>query len=149
MLSEVIKLGDIPGVDSNYFFDQFIKQAKEIKDGLIFMNIQETDFARHSEDTDHYADILEIMDKRLPEAEQPFTGEDILIVMADYGDDPTIGYAQHTREKVPLLIYKEKVHRKYVGKRTSLTDIGATGSEFFSVEMPQNVISFINTIMKL
>lgn len=108
MLSEVIKLGDIPGVDSNYFFDQFIKQAKEIKDGLIFMNIQETDFARHSEDTDHYADILEIMDKRLPEAEQPFTGEDILIVMADYGDDPTIGYAQHTREKVPLLIIKKK-----------------------------------------
>ena len=95
-----------PGVDSNYLFDRFMDQAKEISNGLIFMNIQETDLAGHSEDTDHYANILEIVNRRLPEAEQYFTGDDILIVMADHGDDPTIGHAQHTREKVPLLIYK-------------------------------------------
>ena len=120
-----------PGVDSNYLFDQFVKQAKEIRTGLIFMNIQETDLAGHSEDTDHYVDILETVNRRLPEAEQQFTGDDILIVMADHGDDPTIGYAQHTREKVPLLIYKENVYHKYVGERVSLSDIGATGAEFF------------------
>lgn len=135
-----------PGVDSNYLFDQFIEQAKEIDNGLIFMNIQETDLAGHSEDTDHYADVLETVNRRLPAAEQLFTGDDILIVMADHGDDPTIGYAQHTREKVPLLIYKENVHHKYVGERTSLSDIGATGSEFFGVEMPQNGTSFLNRI---
>ena len=135
-----------PGVDSNYLFDQFVKQAKEISTGLIFMNIQETDLAGHSEDTDHYVDILETVNRRLPEAEQQFTGDDILIVMADHGDDPTIGYAQHTREKVPLLIYKENIHHKYVGERTSLSDIGATGAEFFGVEMPQNGTSFLNRI---
>ena len=108
------------------------------------MNIQETDLAGHFEDTDHYADVLEIVDKRLPQAEQLFRGEDILIVMANYGDDPTIGYAQHTREKLHYLIYKEKVLYKYVGERTSLTDIDATGFEFLGVEMPQNGISFIN-----
>ncbi|MCX8723829.1 phosphopentomutase [Lactobacillus sp. B4005] len=135
-----------PGVDSNYLFDQFVKQAKEIRTGLIFMNIQETDLAGHSEDTDHYVDILETVNRRLPEAEQQFTGDDILIVMADHGDDPTIGYAQHTREKVPLLIYKENVYHKYVGERVSLSDIGATGAEFFGVEMPQNGTSFLNRI---
>lgn len=135
-----------PGVDSNYLFDQFVKQAKEIRTGLIFMNIQETDLAGHSEDTDHYVDILETVNRRLPEAEQQFTGDDILIVMADHGDDPTIGYAQHTREKVPLLIYKENVYHKYVGERASLSDIGATGAEFFGVEMPQNGTSFLNRI---
>lgn len=135
-----------PGVDSNYLFDRFIDQAKEISNGLIFMNIQETDLAGHSEDTDHYANILEIVNRRLPEAEQYFTGDDILIVMADHGDDPTIGHAQHTREKVPLLIYKENVHYKYVGERESLSDVGATGAEFFGVEMPQNGTSFLNRI---
>lgn len=135
-----------PGVDSNYLFDKFIDQAKEISNGLIFMNIQETDLAGHSEDTDHYANILEIVNRRLPEAEQYFTGDDILIVMADHGDDPTIGHAQHTREKVPLLIYKENVHYKYVGERESLSDVGATGAEFFGVEMPQNGTSFLNRI---
>lgn len=135
-----------PGVDSNYLFDQFVKQAKEIRTGLIFMNIQETDLAGHSEDTDHYVDILETVNRRLPEAEQQFTGDDILIVMADHGDDPTIGYAQHTREKVPLLIYKENVYHKYVGERVSLSDIGATGAEFFGIEMPQNGTSFLNRI---
>ena len=135
-----------PGVDSNYLFDRFMDQAKEISNGLIFMNIQETDLAGHSEDTDHYANILEIVNRRLPEAEQYFTGDDILIVMADHGDDPTIGHAQHTREKVPLLIYKENVHYKYVGERESLSDVGATGAEFFGVEMPQNGTSFLNRI---
>lgn len=135
-----------PGVDSNYLFDQFMEQAKEINNGLIFMNIQETDLAGHSEDTDHYANILEIVNRRLPEAEQYFKNEDILIVMADHGDDPTIGHSQHTREKVPLLIYKENVHHKYVGERSSLSDIGATGSEFFGVEMPQNGVSFLSRI---
>ncbi|MBC6370504.1 phosphopentomutase [Lactobacillus kullabergensis] len=135
-----------PGVNSNYLFDRFMDQAKEISNGLIFMNIQETDLAGHSEDTDHYANILEIVNRRLPEAEQYFTGDDILIVMADHGDDPTIGHAQHTREKVPLLIYKENVHYKYVGERESLSDVGATGAEFFGVEMPQNGTSFLNRI---
>lgn len=147
--SDIVRGGTkrrFPGVDSDYLFDQFMNQAKEINNGLVFMNIQETDLAGHSQDTDHYADILEIVDRRLPAAEQLFTGDDILIVMADHGDDPTIGYAQHTREKVPLLIYKENVHHKYVGERESLSDIGATGSEFFGVEMPQNGTSFLNRI---
>lgn len=135
-----------PGVDTNYLFDQFVKQAKEIKNGLIFMNIQETDLAGHSEDTDHYADILEKVNKRLPEAESLFTDDDILIIMADHGDDPTIGHSQHTREKVPLLIYKEGVHHKYVGERTTLSDVGATGADFFNVEMPQNGQSFLSRI---
>lgn len=135
-----------PGVDSNYLFDQFIRQAQDIKNGLIFMNIQETDLAGHSEDTDHYANILEIVSRRLVEAEQLFTNDDILIVMADHGDDPTIGHSQHTREKVPLLIYKQNVHHKYVGERATLSDIGATGADFFHVEMPQNGRSFLNRI---
>lgn len=135
-----------PGVDSNYLFDQFEKQAQEIKHGLIFMNIQETDLAGHSEDTDHYADILEIVSRRLPEAEKLFKDDDILIIMADHGDDPTIGHAQHTRERVPLLIYKQNTHHKYVGERTTLSDVGATGADFFNVEMPQNGKSFLTRI---
>ncbi|KAA9243632.1 phosphopentomutase [Lactobacillus mulieris] len=135
-----------PGVDTNYLFDRFIEQANDIKDGLIFMNIQETDLAGHSQDTETYTKVLETVDRCLLKAEKEFTGEDILIIMADHGDDPTIGHSQHTREKVPLLIYKENVFHKYVGERLTLSDVGATGADFFGVEKLENGNSFLNRI---
>ena len=109
-----------------------------MKDGLLFMNIQETDLAGHAEDPVRYAEVLETADKRLTDVLPLYTGDDILIVMADHGDDPTIGFILHTRERTPLLIYKEGTHNKYVGERSTLSDVGATGSDYFDVQFPEN-----------
>ncbi|RYM02859.1 phosphopentomutase [Sporolactobacillus sp. THM7-7] len=136
-----------PGVDTNYLFDRFDEQVNAITDGLIFMNIQETDLAGHAEDAVKYASILEIADKRINEIIPVFNEEDILIVMADHGDDPTIGHSNHTREKVPLLIYKKGTHNKYVGERKTLSDVAATGAEYFNVEKPANGKSFLHRII--
>lgn len=136
-----------PGVDTDYLFDNFIKQSKEMKDGLLFMNIQETDLAGHAEDPVSYADVLERADKKLSEVLPLYTGDDILIVMADHGDDPTIGFTLHTRERTPLLIYKEGTHNKYVGERATLSDVGATGADYFNVEAPENGKSFLHRII--
>ncbi|KRK95578.1 phosphopentomutase [Companilactobacillus futsaii] len=136
-----------PGVDTDYLFDNFIEQSKEMKDGLLFMNIQETDLAGHAEDPVSYADVLERADKKLSKVLPIYTGDDILIVMADHGDDPTIGFTLHTREHTPLLIYKEGTHNKYVGERATLSDVGATGADYFDVEAPENGKSFLHRII--
>ncbi|AYE39255.1 phosphopentomutase [Companilactobacillus zhachilii] len=136
-----------PGVDTNYLFDKFIEQSKDMKNGLLFMNIQETDLAGHAEDPVSYADVLEKADKKLKEVIPLFTGDDILIVMADHGDDPTIGFTLHTRERTPLLIYKEGKHNKYVGDRSTLSDVGATGADYFNVDAPENGKSFLHRII--
>lgn len=135
-----------PGVDTDYLFDKFVEQSKEMDNGLLFMNIQETDLAGHAEDPVRYAKVIETADKRLADVIPQYTGDDILIVMADHGDDPTIGFSLHTRERTPLLIYKEGVHNKYVGERATLSDVGASGAEYFGVEKPANGTSFLNRI---
>lgn len=136
-----------PGVDTNYLFDQFIEQSKDMKDGLLFMNIQETDLAGHAEDAVRYAKVLEEADKKLEQVLPLYTDDDILIVMADHGDDPTIGFSLHTRERTPLLIYKQGTNNKYVGERSTLSDVGATGADYFNVAKPQNGQSFLHRIV--
>ena len=76
------------------------------------MNIQETDLAGHAEDTEKYADRLEVSDRRIGELLLEMREGDLLIVMADHGNDPTIGHSNHTRERVPLLIYSPGVQGK-------------------------------------
>ncbi len=54
-----------------------------------------------------------------------------LVVMADHGNDPTIGHSHHTREVVPVLVYQQGLVHTQLGVRTTLSDVGATVCEFF------------------
>ncbi|MCI1859869.1 MAG: phosphopentomutase, partial [Sporolactobacillus sp.] len=136
-----------PGVDTNYLFDKFIEESKAIKDGLLFMNIQETDLAGHAEDPLRYAEVLEEADRKLTSVIPLYHHDDILIVMADHGDDPTIGFSLHTRERTPILIHREGTHNKYIGERSTLSDVGATGADYFHVDAPENGSSFLHRIL--
>lgn len=71
------------------------------------------------------------------------SSEDVLIVMADHGNDPTIGHSNHTRERVPVLIYKKGLTGRYIGERETLADIGATAADYFNVRLPQHGQSFL------
>ncbi|MDN6409516.1 MAG: phosphopentomutase [Tetragenococcus halophilus] len=135
-----------PGVDSQYLFNQLMTQVDEIDHGFICLNIQETDLAGHAEDVDRYADRLEVSDKNISQLIKKLTTDDILIVMADHGNDPTIGHSQHTRERVPLLIYSKGMKNKHVGNRSTMSDVAATVSEYFEVEKPANGESFLGKL---
>ncbi|GEK89687.1 Phosphopentomutase [Alkalibacterium putridalgicola] len=135
-----------PGVDSQYLFDQLIKQVDEISHGFICLNIQETDLAGHGEDVDRYADRLEVSDKNIGQLLPKLSEDDILIVMADHGNDPTIGHSQHTRERVPLLIYSKGMQDKQIGNRETMSDVAATVSEYFNVGKPANGESFLTKL---
>ena len=120
------------------------KAIKDIDYGFICTNVQETDLAGHSQNSAKYKEILEIADESIGRILNELSNEDILVVMADHGNDPDIGHSKHTRENVPLLIKYDGYHSVYIGNRNSLSDVGASVCDFFNVELPENGISFMN-----
>ncbi|MGL5041518.1 MAG: phosphopentomutase [Culicoidibacterales bacterium] len=133
------------GVDTEYLFDQCISAIKQQETGFFCLNIQETDLAGHAMDTEKYAQKLALSDQKLAELITTLAEDDILIVMADHGNDPTIGHSQHTREKVPLLIYKKGLTNRNIGIRDTMADVGATVAEFFGTKI-SNGTSFLSEL---
>lgn len=115
-----------------------IKAIQDMEQGFICTNLQETDLAGHSQSSKNYKKILEIADQGIGEIIPQLTEEDILLIMADHGNDPAIGHSKHTRECVPLLIYQKGLTGKSIGLRKSLSDVGATVCHVFGVQAPQN-----------
>ncbi len=116
--------------------------------GFICTNIQETDLAGHGQDSTRYKEVLEQADAGLSKILPLLTEDDILIIQADHGNDPNIGSSRHTRECVPLLIYKKGLEGVNVGVRKTMSDNGATCCDFFGVDMPENGTSYLNLLEK-
>ena len=123
-----------------------IREYKAMETGFICTNVQETDLAGHSQSSKTYKEILEIADGGIGQLKSMLTEDDILLVMADHGNDPDIGHSKHTRECVPLLLYKKGVHGKKLGKRASLSDVGASVCDYFHVKAPENGKSFLDRL---
>ena len=88
----------------------------------------------HRRDTEGYAQALEHFDARLPEIFDAMNDDDLLILTADHGNDPTFPGSDHTREYAPLLMYGKSAKPGVdLGTRGSLADIGATVAENFGL----------------
>ncbi len=120
-------------VDTKEIFNLAIKEIKKNKKGYFCINIQETDLAGHNEDIKGYIDKLCLVDRYLEKIIDTLSKEDILVVTADHGNDPSIGHSNHTREKVPLLLYKKELEGVDFGHRKTLADIGASVLDYFSI----------------
>ena len=73
--------------------------------------------------------------------------DDLLIIMADHGNDPTIGHSNQTREYVPIMIVGEKVKKANIGLRNTMSDIGATFCDFYGLPMTAEGTSFLDEII--
>ena len=120
-----------------------IEEFEKMDKGFICTNIQETDLAGHSQSSERYKEILEKADSGIGTLISLIEEDDVLVVMADHGNDPNIGHSKHTRECVPLLVYKKDWTGKNIGTRKTLSDVGATVCKYFGVQSPENGISFI------
>ena len=125
-------------VDTEEVLELTIREMGRMKEGFICTNVQETDLAGHSQSAETYKSILEIADRKIGEITELLTQQDVLVVMADHGNDPDIGHSKHTRECVPLLIYKKGLSGTDFGTRKTLSDVGATACAYFGVNLPQN-----------
>ncbi|WP_027631782.1 phosphopentomutase [Clostridium hydrogeniformans] len=136
-------------VDTEEVLKLTLKEMDEIKEGFICTNVQETDLSGHGEDAFKYAEKLKIADKYIGEIKDKLSEEDILLIMADHGNDPTIGHSRHTRERVPLLITGHKIKSGIdLGTRRTLSDVGATVLNYFNKEGNENGESFLKDILK-
>ena len=133
-------------VDTSRIFDITLEEMDRFEKGFIAVNIQETDLAGHAENPERYAQILKLSDGYIGKIMEKMNGNDILVVTADHGNDPTIGHSQHTRENVPILIYRKGLKAVNIGHRETMSDIGATVADYFKVEMPENGKSFLGEL---
>ncbi|WP_045517842.1 phosphopentomutase [Clostridium sporogenes] len=133
-------------VDTEEVLKLTIKEMKSMDKGFICTNVQETDLCGHRENVEEYFKKLSIADKYLGEIMKELEEDDILLVMADHGNDPTIGHSRHTREMVPLLVHGPKVKKVSLGIRNTLSDVGATVADYFGITCPENGTSFLESI---
>ena len=109
------------------------KEMKEAGDEtIVFTNFVDFDSSwGHRRDVAGYAAGLELFDRRLPELMELVGEDDILILTADHGCDPTWTGTDHTREHIPVLVYGPKVKPGSLGHRETFADIGQTLATYF------------------
>ncbi|MBA4600955.1 phosphopentomutase [Thermoactinomyces mirandus] len=129
--------------------DQLIKVMKEEFHGIAFVNLVDFDAKfGHRRDPEGYAQALEEFDARLPEILASLEDNDLLIITADHGNDPTHHGTDHTREYTPLLVYGKQLAKpgNSLGVRKCFADIGAAIAENFNVQKPEIGTSFLGEL---
>jgi len=108
--------------------DQTLAAMETCRRGLIFTNLVDFDMLYgHRNDVSGYARALEEFDQRIPDFFSKLWDDDLLVITADHGTDPTTLSTDHSREYVPLLIYGKSVKKGVnLGTRETFADIGAT-----------------------
>jgi phosphopentomutase len=120
--------------DDDAKVDAILDALGRVESGLIFANLVDFD-ARygHRRDPEGMAENIKRFDDRLPELLDALTVEDLLIITADHGNDPTFKGTDHTRERVPLLVVgNDEPHE--LGVRESFSDVGASVALWFGIE---------------
>jgi phosphopentomutase len=109
---------------------------KSLESGLIFVNLVDFDqLYGHRNDVEGYARALEEVDAWLPSFEEKLGAEDLAILTADHGCDPTTPSTDHSREYVPVLTYGKQARAVDLGLRKTLSDLGQTVAENFDTRI--------------
>ena len=138
---------DLVAKNNDQTVEQTINALKHDTRGLIFSNMVDFDMLYgHRRDAKGYAKALERFDSQLPSIYESMREDDVLILTADHGNDPTFPGSDHTREYVPLLVYGRNGKPGVdLGTRGSLADIGQTIAENFSLNLSEGS-SFLSEI---
>lgn len=111
--------------------------AERENEGFFFINLVDFDMLYgHRNDPVGYGKALEEFDKALPQLMKHLKQEDLMIITADHGNDPTTPSTDHNREYVPVLCYGPALQGKAIGDRASLADIGATAFRWLTGQQP-------------
>lgn len=156
---EVISIGKIAdifahqGITQKYkatgipaLVDETIKQMHEApENSIIFTNLVDFDSDYgHRRDVSGYAGALELFDQLLPKLKAAMRDDDMLILTADHGCDPTWPGSDHTREYVPILAYGHNIQAGSIGRRETFADIGQTIATWLKLSPMDYGTSFLN-----
>ena len=155
---EVISIGKIADIYANQgitkkikasgnaaLFDATLEALAEAGDrSIVFTNLVDFDMLYgHRRDVAGYAAALEYFDRRLPELLERMRPDDLLIITADHGCDPTWEGSDHTREHIPVLAYGDELAAGSLGKRKTFADIGQSLASYFGLQPMDYGESFI------
>jgi phosphopentomutase len=116
--------------------------------GLCFANLVDFDqLYGHRNDVAGFYGALREFDRAVPALLGALREDDLLIITADHGNDPTTPSTDHSRERVPILVAGERVTGCDLGERPTFADAGATIAEWFAVPYAGRGRSFLNEIM--
>jgi len=136
--------GNMDGVDKTLEF------MDTVENGLIFTNLVDFDMKfGHRNDYEGYGKALEMFDERIPEIISKLKDDDILMITADHGCDPTTPGTDHTREHIPLMIYGKNIkENNNLHVREGFSDIAETILDIFNIEKIGTGESMIDEIIR-
>ena len=126
---------EIKAAGNEALFDTLLSALAGLADGgLIVVNFVDFDMQHgHRRDVAGYAKALENFDRRLPELLQKLRDEDLLVITADHGCDPTWRGTDHTRECVPILLFSPGIEPGTIGRRETFADIGQSIAKHLAI----------------
>ena len=128
--------------------DTLLKVMDKDFTGLSFTNLVDFDAVYgHRRNPEGYGHALEEFDQRLPELMGKMQEDELLMITADHGNDPTYRGTDHTREYVPLLVYSPSLQKSGALKANYYSDIAATISDNFGVEQTDQGQSFLKHLI--
>lgn len=128
--------------------EQTTQMLDEKFKGLCFTNLVDFDsLYGHRRDPHGYGKAIEDFDFQLSDFIAKMKKDDLLILTADHGNDPTFKGSDHTREHVPLIAFSKSLEGKVIDTRNSFSDIGATIADIFNVEQSMIGESFLNELV--
>ena len=124
-----------------------IAYLKEGFDGLLFVNLVDFDMLYgHRNNPRGYGEALEYFDTFVPEMISLMDDEDVLLITADHGCDPTTPGTDHTREYIPIVVTGKQIKKNVnLGVRNTFSDIAATVADYFGYTFPTGT-SFLKEI---
>lgn len=130
--------------------ERLIERTARDFEGLCFVNLVDFDMIYgHRNDVDGYAQALTYFDEQLPRILAGLHEEDLLIITADHGCDPSTPSTDHSREYTPLVVYGDRIKNGVnLGTRKTFADIGATVLEYFGIQKKVAGTSFLKEILK-
>ena len=119
-----------------------MEKLNKFNEGLCFVNLVEFDSEYgHRRNPVGYGKAIEDFDSQVKELMDNMNDDDLLMITADHGNDPTWEGTDHTREQVPLIIYSKSINNgKMLEDRNSFADIGKTILKNFNLEKVESMI---------
>ena len=126
-------------------FDATLEEMdKAPANSIVFTNFVDFDMLYgHRRDVEGYATALEYFDERLPELMDKLNDDDLLVITADHGCDPTWQGSDHTREHIPVIAYGAGLKPGPLGKRDTFADIGQSIATHFNLPPTDYGTSFL------
>ncbi len=137
-------------LSNKHGIETVIKLLSEDFNGLMFVNLVDFDMLwGHRNDAEGFAEGLEYFDGKLPAIISSLKNNDLLVITADHGCDPTTPSTDHSREYVPLLVYSPSFSESggNLGVRGSFADLASTVAELFEIETFKDSKSFAKELI--